>query len=113
MKLYKVKKSNIDKRGLYALKDIKAGVKIIEYVGKLITKKQTQQNSKFNNTKDIYLFNINEKYDLDGDFKWNTARLINHSCSPNCEVDGEDLKLWITSLREINVHLLLQHTDYF
>ena len=101
MKLYKVKKSNIDKRGLYALKDIKAGVKIIEYVGKLITKKQTQENSKFDNTKDIYLFNINEKYDLDGDFKWNAARLINHSCSPNCEVDGEGLKLWITSLREI------------
>jgi len=101
VKLYKVKKSNIDKRGLYALKDIKAGVKIIEYVGKLITKKQTQENSKFDNTKDIYLFNINEKYDLDGDFKWNAARLINHSCSPNCEVDGEGLKLWISSLRKI------------
>ena len=24
---------------------------------------------------------------LDGDFKYNTARLINHSCEPNCEVD--------------------------
>ena len=33
MKLYKVKKSNIDKRGLYASKDIKSGVKIIDYVG--------------------------------------------------------------------------------
>ena len=101
MKLYKVKKSNIDKRGLCATKNIKPGIKIIEYVGKLITKKEAQQNSKFDNSKDIYLFNINEKYDLDGDFKWNTARLINHSCSPNCEVEGEGLKLWITSLREI------------
>ena len=44
MKLYKVKKSNIDKRGLYASKDIKSGVKIIDYVGKLITKKEAQQN---------------------------------------------------------------------
>ena len=101
MKLYKVKKSNIDKKGLYASKDIKSGVKIIDYVGKLITKKETQQNSKFDNTRDIYLFDINEKYDLDGDFKWNAARLINHSCNPNCEVEGEGLKLWISSLGEI------------
>ena len=101
MKLFKVKKSNIDKRGLYASKNIRPGTKIIEYIGKLITKKEAQLNSKFDNSKDIYLFNINEKYDLDGDFKWNTARLINHSCSPNCEVEGEGLKLWITSLREI------------
>ena len=101
MKLYKVKKSNIDKKGLYASKDIKSGVKIIDYVGKLITKKETEQNSKFDNNKDIYLFNINEKYDLDGDFKYNTARLINHSCNPNCEVEGAGLKLWISSLRKI------------
>ena len=101
MKLYKVKKSNIDKRGLCASKDIKPGVKIIVYAGKLITKKETEQNLKFDNKKDIYLFNINEKYDLDGDFSWNTARLINHSCNPNCEVEGEGLKLWISSLRKI------------
>ena len=101
MKLYKVKKSNIDKRGLYASKDIKPGTKIIDYIGKLITKKEAQKNTKFDNSKDIYLFNINEKYDLDGDFKWNTARLINHSCNPNCEVEGEGLKLWISSIREI------------
>ena len=101
MKLYKVKNSNIDKKGLCASKDIKPGVKIIEYVGKLITKKETEQNLKFDNKKDIYLFNINEKYDLDGDFSWNTARLINHSCNPNCEVEGEGLKLWISSLRKI------------
>ena len=101
MKLYKVKNSNIDKKGLCASKDIKPGVKIIVYAGKLITKKETEQNLKFDNKKDIYLFNINEKYDLDGDFSWNTARLINHSCNPNCEVEGEGLKLWISSLRKI------------
>ena len=40
MGLFKVKKSNIDKRGLYASKDIKPGTKIIDYIGKLITKKE-------------------------------------------------------------------------
>ena len=44
MKPYRIKKSDIDKkgRGLYATKDIKEGTKIIDYLGELITKKQTE-----------------------------------------------------------------------
>ena len=101
MKLYKIKKSNIDKKGLYASKDIKEGTKIINYIGKIISKKETEKNTKFNNEKDIYLFNLNNRYDLDGDFKFNTARLINHSCDPNCEVEGVGLKLWISAIKNI------------
>ena len=101
MKLYKVKKSNIDKRGLYASKNIKPGEKVIDYVGKLITKKETEENPKFNNGKAIYLFNLNNRYDLDGNFAYNIARLINHSCDPNCEVESNGLKLWISSIRDI------------
>ena len=84
MKLYKQKSSNIDNRGLFASKNIKKGTKIIYYTGKIITKKQTENNPKFDNDKAIYLFNLNNRYDLDGDFAYNTARLINHSCNPNC-----------------------------
>ena len=101
MKLYKVKKSNIDNRGLYAAKNIKAGTIVIHYKGKLITKKETEKNPKYDNDKAIYLFNLNNRYDMDGDFSYNTARLINHSCSPNCEVDGKGLKLWIYALKDI------------
>ena len=100
-KLYKVKKSRIDNRGLYASKKIKKDTKIIEYKGKIITVKETETNPKFDNDKAIYLFNLNKKYDLDGDFKYNTARLINHSCDPNCEVDGFGLKLWIYAIKDI------------
>ena len=100
-KLYKIKKSNIDNRGLYATKNIKKNTKIIEYKGKIITVKETETNPKFDNDKAIYLFNLNKKYDLDGDFKYNTARLINHSCDPNCEVDGVGLKLWIYAVKDI------------
>ena len=101
MKFYKIKKSNIDKKGLYASKDIKEGTKIINYVGKIISKKESEKNEKFDNKKDIYLFNLNNRYDLDGDFKFNTARLINHSCDPNCEVEGTGLKLWISAIKNI------------
>ncbi len=101
MKLYKIKKSNIDNRGLYANQDIKDGTKIIEYKGKIVTKKKVEEDSKFDNEKAIYLFNLNKKYDLDGDFRYNTARLINHSCNPNCEVSGVGLKVWVYAIRNI------------
>ena len=101
MKLYKIKKSNIDNKGLYASKNIKSGKLVIYYKGKLITKQETNTNPKFDNDKAIYLFNLNSRYDLDGDFKYNDARLINHSCNPNCEVEGKGLKLWITAIRDI------------
>ena len=100
-KLYKVKKSKIDKRGLYAAKSIKKDTKIIEYKGKIITVKETETNPKFDNNKAIYLFNLNKKYDLDGDFKFNTARLINHSCNPNCEVTGTGLKVWVHAIKDM------------
>ena len=101
MKLYKIKKSNIDNRGLCAAKNIKKDSKIIYYKGKIITKTETEKNPKYDNEKAIYLFNLNTRYDLDGDFEYNTARLINHSCNPNCEVTGKGLKLWIFALRDI------------
>ena len=103
MKLYKIKKSNIDKngRGLYATKNIKAGTKIIEYVGNIITKKQTEDSEKFDNSKPIYLFNLNKRYDLDGLVSWNPARLINHSCSNNADYEGTGLKIWVVANQEI------------
>jgi hypothetical protein len=103
MKLYRIKKSNIDRngRGLYATQDIKEGARIIDYVGKIITNKQTEESQKFDNAKPIYLFNLNSKYDLDGDFSWNTARLINHSCINNCDYNGTGLKLWIVAIKDI------------
>ena len=58
MKLYKIQKSDIDKkgRGLYAAKDIKEGTRIVDYVGKVITKKQTEATERLiSHSPSIYL----------------------------------------------------------
>ncbi len=103
MKLYKIKKSNIDRngRGLYATKNIKAGTKIIEYIGNIITKKQTEDSNKFDNSKPIYLFNLNKRYDLDGQ-----VRGILHAWSIivaqiTAEYEGTGLKIWVIANKEI------------
>ena len=101
MKLYKIKKSKIDKNGLYSNCNIKSGTRIIEYKGKIISVKQSENDPKFDNSKAIYLFNLNKRYDLDGAYNFNIARLINHSCNPNCEVFGKGLKVWVYAMKNI------------
>ena len=100
MKLYRIKKSKIDNkgRGLYAAKDIKAGTKIIDYVGKIITNKFAEESNKFDNRKPIYLFTLNKKYTLDGDFSWNTqALLIIHVTT--IVIMRKRLKIWLQQLK--------------
>ena len=88
MKAYKVIKSNIHRKGLCANLNIKKGKRVIEYKGKKITHKLADEDTKYGY--DItYLFTLDTKYLLDGDFEFNKARLINHSCNPNCEVLDE------------------------
>ena len=101
MKPYKIIKSNIHHQGLCAARNIKMDEKVIEYIGKKITHEQAEKDAKYGY--DVtYLFTLNKKYLLDGDFKFNTARLINHSCDPNCEVlDISKTKIWVTAMRDI------------
>ena len=101
MKLYKNRKSNIHKHGLSAATDIKKDQKIIQYKGKKVSLFKVETDPKYDNEKEIYLFNLNKRYDLDGDFKFNTARLINHSCNPNCEVLEDNKQLWIFAMRNV------------
>ena len=101
MQKYFRKKSGINNLGLFAQGDINKGEKVIEYKGKKFTHKQVEEDDRFDNSKAIYLFTLNERYVLDGDTKTNTAKYINHSCDPNCEVDIINGKIWIIAIKDI------------
>jgi len=101
MQKYFRKKSGINNLGLFAKTDIKKGEKVIEYKGRKFTHKQVEEDDRFDNSKAIYLFTLNERYVLDGDTKTNTAKYINHSCDPNCEVDIINGKIWIIAIKDI------------
>ena len=101
MQKYFRKKSGINNLGLFAKSDINKGEKVIEYKGRKFTHKQVEENDRFDNSKAIYLFTLNERYVLDGDAKTNTAKYINHSCDPNCEVDIINGKIWIIAIKDI------------
>ena len=108
--MWKVKKSKVHGTGVFASGNIKKSSRIIEYIGEKITKKEGDKRSadrikNFLNKKNegsVYIFELNKKYDIDGSPLYNKARYINHSCSPNCEVDIIDNKIWIISIKKIN-----------
>lgn len=107
-KYCEVRGSDIHGRGVYATTAIAKETKIIEYVGELIDKQTSEQRGvrqqeKAEKTGDaaVYIFTLSRKYDIDGDVPWNTARLINHSCAPNCEAWIEGRKIFIHALTEI------------
>ena len=100
--------SEIHGTGVYAVKEIPTGKRIIEYLGERIDKEEserraTAQMELAEKTGDaaVYIFTLNKKWDLDGNVPWNTARLLNHSCDPNCEAWIEEKQIFLYSLRDI------------
>jgi len=106
--IYK-KKSSIHGFGIFAKMNIPKGTRIIEYVGEKITKAEAERRGpllieyakKHKQSGSVYIFVLNKKYDIDGHVSYNTAKYINHSCSPNCEVDVIRGAIWVIALREI------------
>jgi uncharacterized protein len=93
------RKSRIQGRGVFARRDIPAGTRLVEYAGLLISKKQSAELSQKQNR---YLFTLNGASDLNGRVSWNPARLMNHSCEPNCEANVDDNnRVWIFSIKPI------------
>lgn len=107
-KWVEVRGSEIHGRGLFAIRKIPEETNIIEYVGDKVSKEESDRRGwdlyeRAQGTEDaaVYIFTLNDDYDIDGDVEWNSARLINHSCDPNCEAVIEDDHIWISALRKI------------
>ena len=108
-KLYTIKNSKLHGKGLFANSNIKSGSNIIEYVGEKITKKQSdkiaeiqlKKSQKNREEGQVYIFTLDEKYDINGNVSYNKAKLMNHSCKPNCDTDIIDGKIWIRSYKNI------------
>ena len=90
--------SRIAGQGLFAAQDIKKGTTIIAYTGEKISKKESSKRLARGNA---YIFELNDRWDIDGEGLNNTARYINHSCDPNCVVEKTTRALWIVALRNI------------
>ncbi|NJK90706.1 MAG: SET domain-containing protein [Blastochloris sp.] len=108
--LYSVRNSHIHGSGIFATADIPRHTRILEYVGERITKAEAQRRAEAQILKAqkgrsgaVYIFEATLRHDIDGNVPWNPARLINHSCDPNCQAENIRGRIWIRSRRRILV----------
>lgn len=100
--------SSIHNQGLFAAKRIPKDEYVIQYLGEIIKKKESTRRanaqhdlSQSEDVGSVYIFELDDKTDIDGNFNWNIARLANHSCDPNCEAQNVEGEIWLVALRNI------------
>src|ERR1700742_4246806 len=100
--------------GLFATKRIKKGDRIIRYVGPILDSKKKKDDAIENK----YLFELTNRWTIDGSIRKNIARYINHACKPNAESDVKPRKrkVIIRAIKNIEPGEEINYdygTDYF
>ena len=84
--------------GGFAKRAIARGSRVIEYVGEKLGTAESLLRCERQN---VFIFALDESTHIDGDVPWNPARLLNHSCAPNCDALLQDGRLWLVANRDI------------
>ena len=90
------RRSTIHGNGVFAGEPLAKGERLIQYRGKLRSHDDVDRAyADEDETGHTFLFTLNDEYVIDANIDGNSARWINHSCSPNCEAitdeaDGDD-----------------------
>jgi len=101
--LFKVRRSRVHGRGVFALRRIRKGTRIIEYLGERISHRVADRRYEDHDENDnhTFLFSVDRGLVIDAGVEGNDARFINHSCEPNCESVIERRRVFIDALRDI------------
>ena len=99
-----VRKSGVHGKGVFALKAIAKGQRIIEYKGQIIDwpealRRHPHDPADPNHT---FYFSLDDgSHVIDAKVGGNAARWINHACQPNCQADESEGRVFINALRKL------------
>src|SRR3984885_11125990 len=101
--MMRVRRSHVHGRGVFALRRIRKGTRVIEYLGDRVTHRQADLRYEHKPISDnhTFLFIVDRTVVIDGGANGNDARFINHSCDPNCESLIDDRRVFIEAVRTI------------
>ena len=98
------RRSGVHGKGVFALCELRAGERLIEYVGEIITWEEALERHPHDpsNPNHTFYFHIDDGRVIDAKHGGNASRWINHSCEPNCQADQTDNgRVFIQALRDI------------
>lgn len=101
--LYEIRTSKIHGKGAFALRRIKKGTRVAEYLGERISHAESDRRYADYDINDnhTFLFVVDRRTVIDAGVGGNDARFINHACDPNCESDIADARVFIDAIRDI------------
>ncbi len=101
--LFEVRRSAVHGMGAFALRRIRKGSRIVEYLGERVSHAEADRRyeSKEANDAHTFLFIVDSRTVIDAGVDGNDARFFNHSCNPNCESVIEKRRVFIEATRTI------------
>jgi SET domain-containing protein len=101
--LFEVRHSPIHGYGVFALRRIRKGTTVIEYLGDRVSHAQAdaRYEDKDPNDNHTFLFTVDARTVIDAGVNGNEARYINHGCDPNCESTTVNKRIFIEAIRTI------------
>jgi uncharacterized protein len=101
--LIEVRDSAVHGLGVFALRRIRKGTRVIEYLGERISHKEADRRYDLKDANDnhTFLFIVDGRTVIDAGVGGNAARFINHTCGPNCESVTQDRRVFIEAIRTI------------
>lgn len=101
--MIEVRHSPVHGHGVFALRKIRKGTLIIEYLGDRVSHREAEcrYEDKAADDNHTFLFTIDAKTVIDAGVGGNDARYINHGCNPNCESASIGRRIFIEAIRTI------------
>ena len=102
---FAVRPSPMQGHGAFATHRIPAGTRLVEYAGERLSPQAAEARypDVAGERHHTFLFAIDDAVVIDAAVNGNDARWINHSCDPNCDAVIEDARIWIETIRDIQV----------
>jgi SET domain-containing protein len=101
--LFEVRHSPIHGHGVFALRRIRKGTTITEYLGDRVSHAEAdaRYENKAPDDNHTFLFTVDSRIVIDGGVGGNDARFINHGCDPNCESTTQNKRIFVEAIRTI------------
>ena len=95
---YRIGRSRIHGRGVFATATIRRGTRVVEYLGEIIGEDEADRRGR--GRRHVWFFDLDCGHVIDGDPRL-PGPCINHSCHPNCYSEIAGGRIFIMALRAI------------
>lgn len=97
-----VRQSPVHGKGVFALRALAAGERVLEYKGMITAwREAVRQHRREGVAGHTFLFGLSDGRVIDGSRGGNSARWLNHACAPNCETIEDAGRIFIHTLRPV------------